>query len=605
MSLDKKTIETLSVNAVKNSVVTSEYLDQYIAENDKEPSWDGFVYIYGNKPKRKSNLKGRMPVQVKGKECDELSKNEISFSMSTADLRNYLYDGGCILFVVYIGNRGLTNKIYYVELTPIKLKQLLDEAKKQKSKTLCLKEFPCDNNKKATIFFNCLQNCQKQASFIEGKLFTFEELEKQGVLENIVIPFAGVGIKDPQMALVSNEFYIYARIKGSSILQPIEMVTQGACTRQVIDAPVKIDNTIFYTEYTVIKSAKEITLCFGESFKITVSNHSKQLEMHYKSSKKLRVLAKDLDFILSYIDKGYFNVNERIIPLDYEGTDLSNFNVEKEKERLKYIKDIIKVLDMLGCEDDIDTRDMNDEDWRNLCRLIIAFINKEPVKGLSENLPSVSCMKIGKLRFALYLKKCDESDGGIYEIYDFFKTELPMAFEDEKKQMLPVSQFNLLNTDDFLTLNNLNFDILLPSFQKAEHHSKTFDMANYFLLKLLNAYDKAEGDRKDKILKVCEDFSNWISEATDEELDYHIRTLNKLQTVKRIRDFNIDEISTLYEIVESSDTPEFCIVGAYLLLEQQQAAEIHFSRLSKEEQENFRDFPIYHYWKTERKKNSL
>ena len=257
---------------------------------------------------------------------------------------------------------------------------------------------------------------------------------------------------------------------------------------------------------------------------------------------------------------------------------------------------------MLGCEDDIDIRDMNDEDWRNLRRMIIAFIDKKPVKGLNNNLPSVSCMRIGKLRFALYFKKCDESD---CEIYDFFKTELPMAFEDEKKQMLPISQFNLLNSNDFLTLSNINFDILLPSFQKVEHHSQTFNIANSFLLKLLNAYDKAEGDRKDKILKVCEDFSNWISEATDEELDYHIRTLNKLQTVKRIRDFNIDEISTLYEIVESSDTPEFCIVGAYLLLEQQQAAEIHFSRLSKEEQENFRDFPIYRYWKTERKENNL
>ena len=41
--MDKKAIETLSVNAVKNSIVTSEFLDQYIADNDKEPSWDGAV----------------------------------------------------------------------------------------------------------------------------------------------------------------------------------------------------------------------------------------------------------------------------------------------------------------------------------------------------------------------------------------------------------------------------------------------------------------------------------------------------------------------------------------------------------------------------------
>lgn len=59
MELDSKAIETLSVNAVKNSIVTTDFLDQFIAENDKEPSWDGFVYMYSNKSKKKSNFKGK------------------------------------------------------------------------------------------------------------------------------------------------------------------------------------------------------------------------------------------------------------------------------------------------------------------------------------------------------------------------------------------------------------------------------------------------------------------------------------------------------------------------------------------------------------------
>lgn len=135
MSLDSKAIEILAVNAVKDSIVTSEYLEPFISENDKEPSWDGAVYIYGDKFKKKNTLKGRMPVQVKGKQCnDQLKcnnqlKSEISYLISTVDLRNYLHDGGCMLFVVYIYNRGETNKIYYSELTPIKLRRLLDESK--------------------------------------------------------------------------------------------------------------------------------------------------------------------------------------------------------------------------------------------------------------------------------------------------------------------------------------------------------------------------------------------------------------------------------------------------------------------------------------------
>ena len=50
--MDNKAIETLSVNAVKNSIVTSDFLDQFINDNDKEPSWDG-LYTYMTISRRK------------------------------------------------------------------------------------------------------------------------------------------------------------------------------------------------------------------------------------------------------------------------------------------------------------------------------------------------------------------------------------------------------------------------------------------------------------------------------------------------------------------------------------------------------------------------
>ncbi|MDE7431133.1 MAG: hypothetical protein K2N34_04360, partial [Lachnospiraceae bacterium] len=190
-----------------------------------------------------------------------------------------------------------------------------------------------------------------------------------------------------------------------------------------------------------------------------------------------------------------------------------------------------------------------------------------------------------------------------YEIYDFFKTDISIRFETEDGVMFPVSQFCILHADDFLTIGNVDFDVILPSFQKQEHHCETFTRANGFLIELLNAYDKAEGIKKEKLMKACKDFSDWIMLAPDEELDYQIRLLNRLQTVKRWRDFNIDEIGTLYKMIESSNTREDSIVGVYLLLEQQQAAEIHFANLTEEQQNNFKEFPIYHFWKTEEKEN--
>lgn len=597
MPLDNNAIETLSINAVKNSIVMCEYLSQFINDNDKEPSWDGAVYIYGEKSKTKDKLKGRMPVQIKGTECDDFSQEEISFQMSTIDLRNYLYDGGCILFVVYIGNNGLTNKIYYSELTPIKLRQLLTEAKEQDSKVVHLTPFPFDNNRKATIFLNCLQNCQKQASFKEGKLLSLKELEEQGLLENIVIPFSGVGIKDPQIALVSNEVYMYAKIKGSSIPQPLNMIPKDIHTYQTVDALISIDSIPFYANYSIIKSADKTVLRIGESLTMEFTDSDHPCKIKYKNSDKIRILAKDLDFMLTYLDKGSYQVNGVNFPFDYSGANFSNFDTEKEKEHLTYIKKIVSVLDLLNCSDDIDINDMEEEDWRNLNRLIEAFIDKKPVSGLKDNLPPVCCMKVGKLRFALYLKKCSGEDAGKYEIFDFFKTELSVAVDDADGNKLPISQFCILHTNDFLTLSNINYDVLLPSYQNAAHHAETFNRANWFLLDLLSACDKLTGKRKDRILKVCEDFSEWIVTAPETELDYQVKVLNQLQVIKRRRDFTIDEISCLYKLVENPDTREDCRVGAYLLLGQQHAASLHFAKLSEDEQKNFIAYPIYFFWK--------
>lgn len=264
--MNKKAVETISVNAVRDSIVCSDFLDQYIPDNDKEPSWDGSVYIYTDKSKTKDKLKGRIPVQVKGTEKDDFSKEEISFPVSTVDLKNYLNDGGAVFFVVYIGQKGLRKQIYYSELPPIKLKMYLAEAKGQKTKSIKLKKFPSDSNEKATIFFQCFENCQKQASFSNVQLLSLEELEKQGVLKGINIPVSAVGGIDPLTALLKNEVYVYAELKGSSIPQPLEIIPTNMCTQEKEPANISIGDKKFYHSLNRIRSQSKQNVFLGKVF---------------------------------------------------------------------------------------------------------------------------------------------------------------------------------------------------------------------------------------------------------------------------------------------------------------------------------------------------
>ena len=595
MALSTKAIENFSVNAVRDSIMMSEYLDQFIPDNDKEPFWDGAVYIYNTSKHTNANFRGRMPVQVKGTECNDFSKEEISYSVRTADLRSYLADGGAVYFVVYVGNGGLTRKIYYVELTPIRIQVILDEAKQQATKTIKLKAFPDDNNQKATIFMNCLQNCQKQASFANTKLFSLEDLQKLDLVEGLTIPLAGVGLdKDPQMALISNDVYMYVNVKGSAIPHPIKSLPVSKHTREEVEANVTIEGTQYYDKISIVKSADNVQYIFGKSFSLTTEPGKEAFRINYKNSDDIRVLAKDLTFLLAYIEKGYFDINGHRCPFDYQNANLSNFNEENQKGIAKFARQTVTVLDTLSCSKTLSVNALSGEDIRNLNRLYTGLIEKKPVTGLKENLPFVSLIKVSDLNIAVVLHPQTDQKN-TYVIEDFFTAEL-MASYQGRNGRLPMSQFAILTIEDLLKIDNIKWNAFLTSFQKVEQHEETFDRANWFMLSLLSAYDQS--GRKE-FLQTAQDFSNWILTSTDEEMSYEVKMLNHLQIIKRLRAFTQEETRTLYEIVAKQDAPESILTGAYLLLDQHIPAEMHFNKMQPEEQEEFTDYPIYHFWKKE------
>lgn len=96
------------------------------------------------------------------------------------------------------------------------------------------------------IFFQCLENCQKQASFSSAQLLSLEELERQGVLEGITVPVSTVGGIDLQTALLKNEVYFYAKVKGCAIPQPLEEIPQRLMTQEERNAIITVGERQFY-----------------------------------------------------------------------------------------------------------------------------------------------------------------------------------------------------------------------------------------------------------------------------------------------------------------------------------------------------------------------
>ena len=128
--MDSNAIENISVSKLKMVLMLNDYLSPFINEGDKEPSWDGNIYLYNKKGKKKKDIKGRVSIQVKGEEKSITKKNEIKYPVSVVDLRNYLSDGGVIYFVVYVDKQG-NSKIYYCAMEPLRIQDFLKELKRE------------------------------------------------------------------------------------------------------------------------------------------------------------------------------------------------------------------------------------------------------------------------------------------------------------------------------------------------------------------------------------------------------------------------------------------------------------------------------------------
>lgn len=63
--------------------------------------------------------------------------------------------------------------------------------------------------------------------------------------------------------------------------------------------------------------------------------------------------------MLSYIEFGYFRVNDTKFPFDKNGADFSHFNIEEQKLRFLFAQKAVKALDMLNCKEDVDLNKLN------------------------------------------------------------------------------------------------------------------------------------------------------------------------------------------------------------------------------------------------------
>lgn len=581
-------IELSAVNAITCIFNACDRLSPYIANGDREPVWDGNIYL--------SNLKneytGKIPVQVKGKTIRKDIPSKTSYSVSLTNLQAYKRDGGCVFFVVYI--KDDENHPYYAKLAPIDLKRYIKNASGKQTTSITL--HPLTNRKEALEqeFLNFWTDCKRQTSFADAPVLSLEEAVIQG--RKINFHLSGCNSREEALRYINNTpLYLYANIesKGASVLYPIGDQAFTIRPAAHIKKDVSIDGTVFFNEYVSSLDDTCRSIIIGNCLTITINlteKDSKKSSIKYESqetvvSKKIN----ELRFIKELQLQKRIDFGDRHITFNA----LSVNNIDEINETIIRLEKMQALFEILKIGD-VDTKDFTDEDFEHIDYLVKAIVDKQPV---AQHQATVTTVSISKYEALLLSYKQKDGKFIIKEFFDGAK-DLAFSYKDNEhdKEFLMTSPYTVIfNRTDCDKLSNVDYSGMISSYEEAAKHNPYItDRANKDMLMALMRYD--ESSKKDeRLYDAIVILNDWLIRKSMDG-DEVIHLINKYQIIKRKRALTKEEKIKLRELPNKFNAKRNDMMTAVsLLIDNKSDAEFYYDKMSKQERTFFDSLPIHYF----------
>lgn len=595
MATNTKQIEENATHALKGALLRCSMLDAYISENDRTPSWDGQIFVYGGRDKKKTDGILVAPVQVKGT-IKKLAGKSVSYSCEASDLRIWMQNGGCILFLVSIDLESQSHKIYYSGLQVYDLKKELETAKHHKSRKIQLQKFPEDDpNEMARIILSFAQNRLKQASFANKELLPLDDLIQRGVkVESLSFEVPGIGLTpyDIGKYVSSHEIYLYAKPEGMDIEIPVDKVTDMRMSQPILKS-VCVAEQKYYDSYSILNEKGDTLIKLGAGISVKFVEPENRFDVYFKPKGTLSDFIRDASFMVAVFRHKEVKVGNTRFSLNSLGAT----NADRYERSLEYYRDVKKMLDLLGVTEELQCTNLTPQDETNLRNFVLAVLyhremNFPEARGAGNVIRGP--VKIANLSIWIWAER---QESGNYLIKNYFVPHPVAVFaKDDAKceHPNPVSHFIIMDKTAFINSSNIDYECIEKDLLATKLTPLLIQPATLLLLEMLKAYD--EHPRKaEELLRLAEKTCTWI-EQWDKKHDPYTAVLNRAQIVKRQRKLTVPEMLELGQIAES-DAPSEVRCGAYLLLEENDSAQKCFDMLPVERQKEFLSYPICHFGK--------
>jgi len=592
--LDTENIEKIAVNKIRETFDWCKLIQYFISDNDKTPSWDGYLCVYNSPGKKKDDLKYQpIPIQIKGTEKEDFPSDRITFQVSLADLKNYRKSHGTIFFVVYIKSPK-EYKIYYQGLSGLRIKKYL---KKMERKNTCstsieLRPFPDTDEIEIT---NLIINF---AAEMENKVSINREFSVEDIISKRVAGFDNFNIScttyktNPFDYLLSHQVTLNAHNTSADLLMPIDEIFLK--TIQFNNpSPVTVGGEEFYSSFVAVLEKEKLVLTIGNGIIITIYRLENpwRVNFNYKLSEFVEDRIKDIKFLLAFFKANQFEINSYPMHFNIKPEDLTKIDLEYLRTNLVYLEQIKKLKTILSIGKDINFEKLTSSDFNNLDLLIKAFLNNQIVEYKQKDEILFQLLRIANIKIMFSILRINENFCNFKRVE---KTGYVFSSGEEFNEKFPSTVFFIMQQDDFESIDNIDYEVIYSDIISVKQTKPFMEHLILFLLTILLAYDDMtiKDLRMLKFVeKVCDSFIGKTSWVNDE-----ILILNKLQAIKRYRSLSSEEKIKLIEIANNTND-DSVKVGAYILYEDYDQADYFFSKLDEDRKKQFAEYPINKLWK--------
>ena len=573
--------EQRAVNALEN--ITDEHLTMghQFNGNDKEMSWDGYIWLFKNNDgnQSKENLDARVPVQIKGHHDTKkrfYDKKRITYPVELDDLRAYAKEKGVLYFQIFVDGKN-RKEIYYSSLFPSKISDYLERAVGK------------SNVKSSNIPFIKLEG-NADTLYVVAKQFS-EEATKQGSAYNPLvvdrirsidfdklkkISLSVVGANDEYSALLrlsSGDVCLYGQMEDDKYPRPLQWVDESKFfVRKDVRQSVSLGDKVYYDKYKCIADSEGgMTLLLSPNLELRITEG----KVNFLVKSSIEELYHDATFLLHLR-------NSEFLCIQGQRTNYLNPSMSSElEEKLEFFVDLYETLVMIGFDTSVKYSDLSESERLQLIELVNLRIGAYNYR-LKEEISRYD-WKYGDRYVPLLVIKENESitlESAIYT--DRYAIFLPDENDEKTKEnRMPLFVCHKENVLGNLLVND--FHAFRKQIDDCNYNEKTGSALLEGVLRIINVYDM---NGQEEFL----DLANYLLDKITPYVPRAFSILNSMQIKARRTGLDSNDMEVIQALEVDDVQLEF---GKEVLLGEKEKAQVTFEKFPAEGQEQYKKFPIY------------